>query len=82
MILKTHEINKINVETNKIVLFYGQNEGYKDEEISKLLKLNKSRDIIKYTENEVLENSENFYNNILSESLFDQKKNPNNKQGV
>ena len=74
MILKTHEIHKINIETNKIVLFYGQNEGYKDEEISKLLKLNKDRDIIKYTENEVLENSENFYNNILSESLFDQKK--------
>ena len=74
MILKTHEIHKINIETNKIVLFYGQNEGYKDEEISKLLKLNKNRDIIKYTENEVLENSENFYNNILSESLFDQKK--------
>ena len=36
MILKTHEIHKINIETNKIVLFYGQNEGYKDEEISKL----------------------------------------------
>ena len=47
MILKTHEINKINIE-KKIVLFYGQNEGYKDEEISKLLKLNKDRDIIKY----------------------------------
>ena len=74
MILKTHEVHKINIETNKIVLFYGQNEGYKDEEISKLLKLNKDRDIIKYTENEVLENSENFYNNILSKSLFDQKK--------
>ena len=74
MILKTHEIHKINIETNKIVLFYGQNEGYKDEEISKLLKLNKDRNITKYTENEVLENSENFYNNILSKSLFDQKK--------
>ena len=74
MILKTHEIHKINIETNKILLFYGQNEGYKDEEISKLLKLNKDRNITKYTENEVLENSENFYNNILSKSLFDQKK--------
>ena len=74
MIFKTHEIHKINTETNKIVLFYGQNEGHKNEEISKLLILNKNRDIVKYTENEVLENSENFYNNILSESLFDQKK--------
>jgi len=74
MILKTREIHKINLETNKIVLFYGQNEGYKDEEISKLLILNKNRDIIKYTESEILENSENFYNNTLSESLFNQKK--------
>ena len=74
MILKTREIHKINIETNKIVLFYGQNEGYKDEEISKLLILNKNRDIIKYTETEILENSENFYNNTLSESLFNQKK--------
>ena len=65
MILKTFESKKINLDTNKIVLFYGQNDGHKEEEISKILITNKNREIIKYTENEVLENSENFYNNIL-----------------
>ena len=74
MILKTFESKKINLDINKIVLFYGQNEGHKKEEISKLLIANKNRDIIKYSENEILENSENLYNHILSESLFSQKK--------
>ena len=74
MILKTFESKKINLDVNKIVLFYGQNEGHKKEEISKLLIANKNREIIKYSENEILENSENLYNHILSESLFSQKK--------
>ena len=74
MILKTFESKKINLDVNKIVLFYGQNEGHKKEEISKLLIANKTREIIKYSENEILENSENLYNHILSESLFSQKK--------
>ena len=74
MILKAFESKKINLDTNKIVLFYGQYEGHKEEEISKLLTTNKNREIIKYSENEVLEDSENFYNHILSESLFSQKK--------
>ena len=74
MILKTFESKKINLDINKIVLFYGQNEGHKKEEISKLLIANKNREIIKYSENEILENSENLYNHILSESLFSQKK--------
>ena len=74
MILKTFESKKINLDVNKIVLFYGQNEGHKKEEISKLLIANKNREIIKYSETEILENSENLYNHILSESLFSQKK--------
>ena len=74
MILKTFESKKINLDVNKIVLFYGQNEGHKKEEISKLLIANKNREIIKYSENEILENSENLNNHILSESLFSQKK--------
>ena len=38
MILKSFEINKINLITNKIILFYGKNEGYKNEEINKIKK--------------------------------------------
>ena len=30
MILKSYETKKININLNKIVLFYGQNEGFKE----------------------------------------------------
>ena len=36
MILKSYETKKINININKIVLFYGQNEGYKDGSYQKV----------------------------------------------
>jgi len=33
MILKHYQINKINLDINKIILFYGKNEGLKSQEI-------------------------------------------------
>ena len=33
MIIKSFEINKINFDQNKLVLFYGKNEGFKNEVI-------------------------------------------------
>ena len=41
MILKSYEINKIDIKKNKIILFYGQNNGAKEEETSKLIKQDK-----------------------------------------
>ena len=38
MILKFFEINKINLDYNKIILFYGKNEGLKKEYIDLVLK--------------------------------------------
>ena len=35
MILKSYEINKINIKKNKYILFYGQNEGAKKKKINK-----------------------------------------------
>ena len=37
MILKSYEIKKIDPEKNNFVLFYGKNEGYKDEAIKFLI---------------------------------------------
>ena len=37
MILKPHEITKINKKIQKIILGYGKNEGQKKETISKIL---------------------------------------------
>ena len=33
MILKSYEINKINLDNHKIILLYGKNEGHKNESI-------------------------------------------------
>ena len=72
MILKSYEINKINQNINHLILFYGKNEGLKNEALEILIK-NKNN-ISNYDEKEVLDNETNFIENILSKSLFEQKK--------
>ena len=72
MIIKSFEINKIDPFKNNLILFYGQNEGLKDENILKLS--SKFHNIIKYHEREVLENQDNFFESIFSGSLFDEDK--------
>tara|TARA_B100000579_G_scaffold320745_1_gene270344 strand:+ start:1976 stop:2980 length:1005 start_codon:yes stop_codon:yes gene_type:complete len=74
MILKSYETKKININLNKIVLFYGQNEGFKEEEILKILINNKDKNSTRYDEKQILDNSEIFYNDILSKSLFEKEK--------
>jgi len=73
MIIKTYELNKVNFEINNFVLFYGQNEGLKNEELQKI-KLKTKTTITYYDEKQILENKELFYDNILTGSLFDDKK--------
>ena len=72
MIIKSYELNKINLEQNKIVLFYGKNEGLKSESTNNLLK-NKEA-ITKYEEKEILENKNIFLESIFSKSLFESEK--------
>ena len=74
MILKSYETKKIDINKNNIILFYGQNEGGKKEEISKIISLNDDKSLFAYDEKEILENIEIFYNNIFSGSLFENKK--------
>ena len=71
MILKSYEINKINQNINHLILFYGKNEGLKNEAVRILVKKN---DISNYEEKEILDNENNFIENILSKSLFEQQK--------
>jgi len=71
MILKSYEINKINQNINHLILFYGKNEGLKNEAVRILVKKN---DILNYEEKEILDNENNFIENILSKSLFEQQK--------
>ena len=72
MIIKSYETNKINFEKNKFVLFYGKNEGFKNEVTNNLIK-NKDN-IVKYEEKEILENINDFIESILSKSLFESEK--------
>lgn len=74
MIFKSYELKKLDINKNKYVLFYGANEGAKTEEIKKIILLNRNIPITNYHEKEILESSENFYNNIFSKSLFEDKK--------
>jgi DNA polymerase-3 subunit delta len=72
MIFKSYELNKINLSLNKIFLFFGKNEGLKNEALSIIVK-NKDN-ISSYEEKEILDNENNFIENILSKSLFDPQK--------
>ena len=72
MILKSFEYQKINLKKNKIILFYGKNEGLKNE-IKKLI-LKDTKNILNFDEREILENSVSFLESTLSKSLFDDEK--------
>ena len=72
MIFKSYEINKINQNKIHIILFYGKNEGLKNEALNILFK-NKNN-VSKYEEKEILENENFFFENILSKSLFEKEK--------
>ena len=74
MIFKSFEINKINLNKNPFILFYGQNNGAKKEALDKLKFFNKIKKIVSYEEKEILENEEVFYNQVLSGSLFENEK--------
>ncbi len=73
MILKFYEINKIDIISQNLILFYGNNEGLKKEEIFKIYSKT-NRKIYKYDEKQILENSQNFFDNLYSGSLFENKK--------
>ena len=72
MIVKNFEINKLNFNLKKIFLFYGKNEGLKNETIRSVIKNKKN--INYYEEKEIIENLANFYNEIVSNSLFEEEK--------
>jgi len=74
MILKNFELDKLENSKNKILLFYGKNEGYKNESILKLVGTNIEYKIYNYTEKEILNYIDEFYSNIYNKSLFEEKK--------
>ena len=74
MIIKSFEINKIKLNNHKFYLFYGDNEGLKEETIKDLFEKNYSNKIHRYEEKEILDNTNDFFNSILTKSFFDNEK--------
>jgi len=74
MIFKAFEINKINFSKYNLYLFYGENEGYKNEIIKNKFEVLYDNQIYKYDEKEILENKNEFFNSILTKSFFEKKK--------
>ena len=74
MILKTFELNKLDQNNYSFYLFYGNNEGLKEETIINLFEKNYLDKIHRYEEKEILDNLDNFFNSILTKSFFDNEK--------
>jgi DNA polymerase-3 subunit delta len=72
MIFKSHEINKISQNINHLILFYGKNEGLKNETLNILTK--DKNNISNYEEKEILDNENIIIENMLSKSLFEKEK--------
>ena len=74
MIVKVYELNKIDIKKDHFFLFYGENDGHKNEIISDKFKKNFLESVYYYDENDIINNKESFFNNILSRSFFETKK--------
>ena len=74
MILKSFELNKLKLNDYNFYLFYGANEGLKEENIKNLFEKNYIDKIYRYEEKEILDNINDFFNTILTKSFFDNEK--------
>ena len=74
MILKSFELNKIKLNNYKFYLFYGDNEGLKEENIKNLFEKNYKDKIHRYEEKEILDDISIFFNSVLTKSFFDNEK--------
>ena len=74
MILKSFELNKLNLNNHNFYLFYGDNDGLKEEIIKNLFEKDYLNKIYRYEEKEILDNMDNFLNSVLTKSFFDNEK--------
>ncbi|MDA7801374.1 DNA polymerase III subunit delta [Candidatus Pelagibacter sp.] len=74
MIIKLFELKKIKQHNYKFYLFYGDNEGLKEEAIKNLFEKDYLNKTHRYEEREILDNIDNFFNSVLTKSFFDNEK--------
>ena len=70
MILKSYETSKINTDIN-LILFYGKNDGLKEVSIKEIIK---NQTVLNYDQSEIIENQQNFFEEIYSHSFFEKEK--------
>ena len=73
MISKYYEIEKFKNKTNYF-LFYGENEGQKQDVIQTNFSQFTKENTYKYSEKDVIENKQTFFENIYSKSFFENEK--------
>lgn len=75
MIYKSYLIEKnLNTINEKLILFYGENLGLKDEFKKKLKKNKQDAEIIYLFQEDVINDQEKFFNTVLNLSLFEKRK--------
>ena len=74
MIIKNFEIDKIKKSNSNLHLIYGVNEGIKQDLINNIYLDGYEGDTLNYEEYEVLNNIDQFISNLLTKSLFGNKK--------
>ena len=74
MIIKSYELAKIDIKKKPFFLLFGVNEGHKKQVIREKFKKFYSQNTYVFEESEVLDNQENFFNNILTKSFFEDEK--------
>ena len=72
MIIKSYEISKKKLDNFKFFLFYGENQGYKEESIKLIVK--KDEVVSYYYENEIFNNVDQFTETLVTKSFFENKK--------
>ena len=70
MIIKSFELEKIKSSQENLHLIYGNNEGIKNEIINEVYIKNFEGEVLKYDEQEILNNKDEFISNLLNRSLF------------
>jgi len=74
MIIKNFELDKLKSTKIKKILFYGENEGYKNQILNNFFIKKFSENYEKYEENQILNNYDNFFSSLANKSFFEMDK--------
>ena len=74
MIIKSFEADKLKSSTSNFHLIYGNNDGIKDDIIKDIYLKNFNGELLKYEEQDVLGNKDEFISSLLNKSLFEKEK--------